>query len=139
MRQAKGRKEGVIPVLTEFGKALRKIRIDRQELLKDMAEALGVSSAYLSAVETGKRRIPTGWVKEIQTKYVLGEDECRGLEQAADCSVTDVTIQLDGASQAKRNAVLSFAKAIDGLSDEELTKIMCAMKKNKGRCNKERV
>ena len=45
-------------MLTEFGKALRKIRIDRQQLLKDMANKLGVSSAYLSAVENGKRRMP---------------------------------------------------------------------------------
>ena len=44
-------------MLTEFGKILRKLRIDRQELLRDMAKNLEVSSAYLSAVETGKRKI----------------------------------------------------------------------------------
>ena len=45
-------------MLTEFGKCLRKIRIDKAELLKDMAEKLQVTSAYLSAVEHGKREIP---------------------------------------------------------------------------------
>ena len=38
-------------MLTSFGKTLRKLRIDNEELLKDMALKLGVTLAYLSAVE----------------------------------------------------------------------------------------
>lgn len=126
-------------MLTEFGKLLRKIRIDRQELLKDMASVLGVSSAYLSAVETGKRRIPADWIPVIMNKYSLSPDDCELLELAAENSATDVTISLSNASPLKRSAVLSFAKALDGLSDEELTKIMSAMKKkSKGRCDTKR-
>ena len=34
--------------LTPFGKAARKIRIDRGETLGDMAEELGISAAFLS-------------------------------------------------------------------------------------------
>jgi transcriptional regulator with XRE-family HTH domain len=45
-------------MLTEFGQYLRKIRIDCGDLLKDMADKLGVTSSYLSAVETGKRNVP---------------------------------------------------------------------------------
>ena len=52
-------------MLTEFGKFLRKIRIDRQELLRDMAGTLGVSVAYLSAVENGKRNVPVSWINKI--------------------------------------------------------------------------
>ena len=44
-------------MLTELGKILRKIRIDRQELLRDMAGTLGVSVAYLSAVEEKPRQV----------------------------------------------------------------------------------
>ena len=36
-----------------FGKFCRKLRIDRGEILADMAKKLGVSSAFLSKVETG--------------------------------------------------------------------------------------
>ena len=116
-------------MLTEFGKVLRKLRINRQEILKDMADTLKVSSAYLSAVETGKRRIPTDWVSRISESYSLSQDE--QLQYAADISTPDVTISLSGASPARRDAVLSFAKALDGMSDEELTKIMSAMKKTR--------
>lgn len=121
-------------MLNEFGKALRKIRIEHQELLKDMADKLGVSSAYLSAVETGKRRIPQGWVNSIVELYSLDSHQGSILQDAMDRSVPDITIPLDGASMAKRDAVLSFARALDGLSDEELSKIMSTMKKkSKGR------
>ena len=121
-------------MLNEFGKALRKIRIEHQELLKDMADKLGVSSAYLSAVETGKRRIPQGWVNNIVELYSLDSHQGSLLQDAMDRAVPDITIPLDGASMAKRDAVLSFARALDGLSDEELSKIMSTMKKkSKGR------
>lgn len=126
-------------MLTEFGKALRKIRIDRQQLLKDMADNLGVSSAYLSAVETGKRRIPQDWVSKIATIYSLDSDSKANLQKAADNSVFDVTISLVNASEEKRNAVLSFARALDGLNDEDLRKIMSSMKiKQEKRGNKQR-
>lgn len=127
-------------MLTEFGKALRKIRIDNQQLLKDMAESLGVSSAYLSAVETGKRRIPQDWVNKIASTYSLNQEDSADLQRAADNSVLDVTISLVDASEQKRDAVLSFARALDGLSDEDLKRIMSSMKEKEGkRRDKKRV
>ena len=45
-------------MITEFGKALRKLRIDRGETLKIMADNLEMTSSYLSAIECGKRNIP---------------------------------------------------------------------------------
>ena len=128
-----------LPMLTEFGKALRKIRIDRQQLLKDMANKLGVSSAYLSAVENGKRRMPQDWVSKIASIYSLDSDAQADLQNAADNSVFDVTISLENASEQKRSAVLSFARALDGLDDEDLKRIMSSMKaKGEKRGNKQR-
>ena len=126
-------------MLTEFGKALRKIRVDRQQLLRDMADKLGVSSAYLSAVETGKRRIPQDWVSKIASIYSLSCEEQADLQSAADNSFFDVTISLVNASEQKRNAVLSFARALDGLNDEDLKRIMASMKgKEEKRGNRQR-
>jgi transcriptional regulator with XRE-family HTH domain len=45
-------------MLTQLGIFLRKLRLDRGEILKDMAIKLNVSSSFLSAVENGKKRIP---------------------------------------------------------------------------------
>ena len=118
-------------MLTEFGKALRKIRIEREELLKDMATALGVSAAYLSAVETGKRRIPDDWVERISIHYQLSQAEHANLLRAAENSAQEVKISLQDASETKRGAVLTFARALDQLSDEDLKRIMQSMKKGK--------
>lgn len=43
---------------TPFGEAIRKIRRERGISQKDMARALNVSAAYLSALENGKRGQP---------------------------------------------------------------------------------
>ena len=52
-------------MLTAFGKALRKIRIDRNLLLKDMADGLGCSSPFLSAIESGTKKIPDDMIERI--------------------------------------------------------------------------
>ena len=44
-------------MLTEFGKFVRKLRIDNGTVLGEMAKSIAVSSAYLSAVENGKKNI----------------------------------------------------------------------------------
>ena len=48
-------------MLTNFGKFCRKLRIDKGELLYDMAQRLKVSSAFLSKVENGKAKPPEEW------------------------------------------------------------------------------
>lgn len=62
--------------LTEFGKFLRKLRIDNGELLKDMAIKLNTTPAFLSMVETGRRSIPKKFEEEIEKSY-----SCLSLEQ----------------------------------------------------------
>ena len=47
-----------ISTLTEFGVALRKLRLDYGERMGDMAERLHFSTAYLSAIENGRQSIP---------------------------------------------------------------------------------
>lgn len=42
-------------MVTAFGKFCRKLRIDRGQIMLDMAESLQVSPAFLSAVENGKK------------------------------------------------------------------------------------
>lgn len=55
-------------MLTRLGKELRKIRLDRDELMKDMARKLGVTVAYLSAVENGTRKFPDAWIQIIASE-----------------------------------------------------------------------
>ena len=120
---AKESKEEVCDV-TKLGIALRKIRLDRQELLKDMADRLKVSSAFLSAVETGKKRPPANFIDRICSAYELSEDEKKELQLAADMSLDEIKIDLTDSSSMQRQAAVSFAKALNDLTDDEISKIM---------------
>ena len=108
--------------MTKLGIALRKIRLDRQELLKNMADKLKVSSAFLSAVETGKKRPPANFIDRICSVYELSEDEKKELQLAADMSLDEIKIDLAGSSSMQ--AAVSFAKALNDLTDDEISKIM---------------
>ena len=99
-------------MITEFGKALRKMRIDRNEYIKDMAEKLYISVAYLSAIENGKRAIPENLVGGIARAYRLEQDEVDALNQLKDKSNREVRISLIGKTQKQIEVVLRFAKAI---------------------------
>ncbi|MCL2206188.1 MAG: helix-turn-helix domain-containing protein, partial [Treponema sp.] len=104
-------------MLTEFGQFLRKLRIDCNELLKDMAGKLGVTSSYLSAVETGKRSIPEGWVKKICQYYDLPMFDQEALEIAAANSVTTVTMSLNNKVPKRRETALLFARKFDTVDE----------------------
>ena len=45
--------------MTPLGQKLRELRLKKGVSQKEMAAALGVSAAYLSALEHGRRGVPT--------------------------------------------------------------------------------
>ena len=107
-------------MLTEFGKCIRKIRIDKAELLKDMAEKLQVTSAYLSAVEHGKREIPDDWIRKICKFYDLSSIEMQALLDAADQSRLMVKFDLRGRSKDESELINAFARKLDRMSGDDI-------------------
>ena len=61
--------------INDFGIFCRKLRLDNNQILKEMADALGVSSSYLSAVENNKRKIPDNSYEDISKIYNLNKDQ----------------------------------------------------------------
>ena len=112
-----------VVMLTEFGQFLRKLRIDYNELLKDMADKLGVTSSYLSAVETGKRNIPDGWVEKISQFYGLGMFEQDALKDAAANSALAVTMDLSNMVPKRRETASLFARKFDTVDDSTIEAI----------------
>lgn len=105
--------------ISKFGKALRNLRMDRGELLKDMAQKLGVTSSYLSAVEVGKRKIPENWIDRIASEYRLSAMEIYQLREAAAQSASEIKIDLGNASASKRDLAYAFAREFKDLSDDQ--------------------
>ena len=73
--------------MTPLGARLRQLRDERGVTLKDMAKSLNVSSAYLSALEHGRRGKPT-WslLQRIITYFNVIWDEAEELQRLAELS-----------------------------------------------------
>lgn len=115
-------------MLTDFGKVCRKIRIDSDEILADMAEKLRVTSSFLSAIENGKKNVPEELCLKIKNLYNLDEKEYEKLLIAANNSQRQVKIQMDRLGNADRELVLSFARGFENLDAREKDKIIRILK-----------
>ena len=119
--------------LTPFGKELRKMRIDRGEILKTMADALGCTSSYLSGIECGKYSVPADLVERLQGLYGLTAEEVCRLNVARDATLKEERLRLEGTSQQQRDVAILFARTFKELSEEDLKKmqdILCNKRRN---------
>ena len=117
-------------MVTEFGKELRKIRIDRDERLMDMADKIGKSSAFISAVEVGKKSPPHGFEDIIAKAYGLAADVGEKLKQVADRARKSFTIE--PCSILGRDTAGLMARRMNELSEEQLSEILAILSKDKG-------
>jgi len=119
-------------MLTPFGKFLRKLRIDRGELMKDMAEKLKVTASYLSAVEIGKKAAPEAWIAVLSEKY--GLDDVQELRRLAEKSKPEFRVEVPrGSDDLRREAVSMFARKVGSMDHESLNKLLSVMLE-KGEC-----
>ena len=107
--------------MTPFGERVRALRAARGVTLAQMAETLGVTSAYLSALEHGKRGKPTFTLVQGMIHH-LGViwDEADELVRLAEISGPRVTIDTAGLEPAATLFANRLARQIRDLSDAEL-------------------
>lgn len=107
--------------MTPFGAKVRELREKQKITLKEMAEALSVSSAYLSALEHGKRGTPTWYmVQRIITYFNVIWDEAEELQRLAELSNPKITIDTGGLTPRATELTNMLAAKINGLSEESL-------------------
>ncbi|MEP3232068.1 MAG: helix-turn-helix transcriptional regulator [Hyphomicrobiales bacterium] len=83
--------------MTPFGQKIRQIRRTKNVSLKEMAEGVGVSSAYLSALEHGKRGTPTwAMVQRIIAYFNIIWDEAEELQRLAEISNPRIVVDTAG-------------------------------------------
>jgi len=118
-------------MLTSIGKFLRRLRLGKGEILKDMAEALGVSSAFLSAVENGKKKMPDSWLQKLATVYELSTEQVKELRTAIIDTNDAVELNLQNVTPGNRALAISFAREFDSLDEETSRKIFEILKRHK--------
>src|SRR5215813_3450606 len=79
--------------LTPFGIAVRKLRLDKHLRLLDVAKLLDCSAAFVSAIETGRKPIPDGFVSTVARAMKLSTEEFATLRKAADRTRKHVSIE----------------------------------------------
>lgn len=110
-------------MVTKFGKLLRKLRIDQGQVLKQMADTLNVSSAYLSAIELGKRNVPNDLVESISEKYNILDAALNEFREAAELSQSSIKVNLADSKDQNRETLLAFARKFNELDETQLKKI----------------
>jgi len=111
--------------MTPFGQRLRDLRQQHGRALKDMARALKVSSAYLSALEHGHRAQPKpGFVQQVAAYFNLAWEEVDELKALADLSDPKPCIDTSGLSPLATEVANRLKRRIKVLDETMLKAIL---------------
>lgn len=116
--------------VTDFGKVLRKLRIDHSEILGDMAKKLEISPAYLSAIENNGRVIPDDLIAKLAQKYNLNDSQINELEEAKAQTKGAVDVQFEnqkGNHDYIQTAVM-FARDFSKLTAQQVEQLKRLLK-----------
>jgi transcriptional regulator with XRE-family HTH domain len=104
--------------MTPFGERVRALRDAKGVTLKQMATDLHISSAYLSALEHGKRGQPSAQlVRQICAYFGIIWDDAEELERLAALSHPRVTVDTAGLSPRATEFANRLAERIHDLND----------------------
>lgn len=118
--------------MTPFGQKMRSLRDAKGVSQKQMAEALGVSAAYLSALEHGNRGRPgSGMIMQICAYFDLIWDDSEELKRLARLSHPRVTVDTAGMSPKATELANALADCIGELDEQTLQWILDEIRAHK--------
>lgn len=110
--------------MTPFGQAVRRLRAERGVTQRQMAKAVGVSPAYLSALEHGNRSEPSWeFVQRVIGYFNIIWDEAEELQRLGGLSRPKVTIDTSGLSPKATEIANRLAASIERLDAATLDEI----------------
>lgn len=113
---------------TELGKELRKMRIERDQNINDMAKNLNISISYLSSIENGKKKIPDGMIERVIKEYKLTDEKIETLRLAAINSSKEFEIDLSETSNDQRRLVYILSRKLKKMSNKKCEEIINKIK-----------
>ena len=111
--------------MTPLGEKLRELRRQKGVSQKEMAEAIGVSAAYLSALEHGRRGVPT-WVllQKIIGYFNIIWDDAEEVLKLANQSHPRIVIDTSGLSPSATELANILAARIESLDAETIDRML---------------
>jgi len=105
--------------MTPFGARLRDLRTQRGVTLKDLAAAVQVSAAYLSALEHGRRGRPSaGLVHQMNEYFGLIWDDAEELNRLARQSHPRAVLDTSGLAPEVTDLANRLAREVRSLTPE---------------------
>lgn len=106
--------------MTPFGLKMRELRDRKGITQKQMAQDIGVSAAYLSALERGHRGKPSWqFVQRVIGYFNIIWDEADGLQRLAITSHTRVVVDTENLSADATSLANLLSEKIHALSEED--------------------
>ena len=120
--------------MTPFGDRMRKLRSERGITLKEMADAIGVYSAYLSALEHGKRGRP-GWhlIQRILAYFNIIWDDAEDVVRLARISHPRIMIDTSGLDPKATELANRLADEIGKLDATTLDELLSTLGRKRQR------
>ena len=108
-------------MVTELGKILRIIRINIGDSMRNMADKLNLSAAYLSAIENGKRNVPNNFEEKVISSYPLSDKDREKLRAAITETASKVKVNITELSDKRKRLLFALTKG--DLDDETIDEI----------------
>ena len=111
--------------MTPFGEKVRELRQRKGVTQKEMAKDLGISAAYLSALEHGNRGRPgSGFIMQVCGYFDLIWDEAEELKRMAEVSHPRITVDTSGLSPRATELANILAEKIGELDEDTIDWIL---------------
>ena len=117
--------------MTPFGEKLRLLRKRNGINQKELARRLGISGAYLSALEHGRRGRPSPMlIDQICALFDIIWDEAAELRELGRLSHPRITIDTAGLKPKATERANRLARDIARLDETKLDRIIAELRKN---------
>ena len=111
--------------MTPFGARIRELRRRKGVTQKEMAEHIGVSPAFLSALEHGRRGTPSwGLLQKIIGYFNVIWDDAEELQRLAESSHPRVTVDTSGLSPEATRLANLLSREIARLTPEQIRELI---------------
>ncbi|BCH21391.1 transcriptional regulator [Mesorhizobium sp. L-8-10] len=115
--------------MTPFGERLRRLRREKGVSQKEMAASIGVSAAYLSAMEHGHRGVPNwAMVQKIIGYFNVIWDDAEELQRLAEASHPRAVIDTSGLSPKATELANLLSETITRLDDAAIDRLLADLR-----------
>ncbi len=116
---------------TKFGKIVRKEMIDHDENLLSIAQLLGVTTSFVSAVLTGAKSVPDNWIDALSKHYGLKDAKYDEFYSAYCEDKKNVRIDVENVPLTQKKLALQFQRKLPELDEDEIQSIFDILKEDK--------